>query len=67
MKNAPTERIVGERDVEAAVGRPIDSPSCLALDGPNPDIKGEEEKFVPHGYMTLELNGADADRTRAAR
>jgi hypothetical protein len=34
-----------------------ESPSCLALDGPNPDIKGEEEKFVPHGYMTLELNG----------
>ena len=34
-----------------------DSPRCLALDGPNPDIKGETEKFVPHGYMTLELNG----------
>jgi hypothetical protein len=34
-----------------------DSPSCLALDGPNPDIAGESEKFVPHGYMTLELNG----------
>jgi len=34
-----------------------DSPSCLALDGPNPDVKGEEQRFVPHGYMTLELNG----------
>ena len=34
-----------------------ESPSCLALDGPNPDILGEEQKFVPHGYMTLAFNG----------
>jgi hypothetical protein len=34
-----------------------DSPSCLALDGPNPDVVGEEDKFVPHGFMTIELNG----------
>jgi hypothetical protein len=34
-----------------------ESPSCLVLDGPNPDIAGEAHKFVPHGYMTLELNG----------
>jgi hypothetical protein len=34
-----------------------ESPSCLALDGPNADIPGEEEKFVPHGYMTLTFNG----------
>jgi hypothetical protein len=34
-----------------------DSPSCLVLDGPNPDVKGEEDKFVPHGYMTLEFKG----------
>src|SRR5262249_32492349 len=26
------------------------SPSCLVLDGPNPLVKGEEQKFGPHGY-----------------
>jgi predicted phosphodiesterase len=34
-----------------------DAPSSLALDGPNPLIKGEEDKFGPHGYLTLEFNG----------
>jgi hypothetical protein len=34
-----------------------DSPSCLALDGPNPLIRNEEKKFGPHGYVTLELDG----------
>lgn len=34
-----------------------DSPSCLVLDGPNPLIPGEEEKFGPHGYVTLEVDG----------
>lgn len=33
------------------------SPSCLVLDGPNPLVKGEEEKFGPHGYLTLEFDG----------
>lgn len=32
-------------------------PSSWGLDGPNPDIPGEEERFVPHSYMTLELKG----------
>jgi hypothetical protein len=33
------------------------SPSCLVLDGPNPLITGEEQKFGPHGYLTLEFDG----------
>lgn len=33
------------------------SPSCLVLDGPNPLVKGEEQKFGPHGYVTLEFAG----------
>ena len=33
------------------------SPSCLVLDGPNPLISGEEQKFGPHGYLTLEFDG----------
>jgi hypothetical protein len=34
-----------------------EAPSCLVLDGPNPLVKGEEEKFGPHGYLTLEFDG----------
>jgi hypothetical protein len=33
------------------------APSCLVLDGPNPLVKGEEDKFGPHGYLTLDFNG----------
>jgi Calcineurin-like phosphoesterase len=57
VKHAPTERAV-EGVMWKRMSATNDSPSCLALDGPNPDITGEEQKFVPHGYMTLELNGA---------
>lgn len=34
-----------------------DSPSCRVLDGPNPDVPGSEDKYVPHGFATLELDG----------
>ncbi|GAU82935.1 metallophosphoesterase [Bosea sp. BIWAKO-01] len=33
------------------------APACLVLDGPNPLVKGEEHKFVPHGYLTLDFDG----------
>lgn len=56
VKEAPTERTV-EGVMWKRLAATADSPSCLALDGPNPDVKGEEQRFVPHGYMTLELNG----------
>jgi hypothetical protein len=39
------------------LGATADSPGCLALDGPNPLIPGEEEKFGPHGYLTLDFHG----------
>lgn len=32
-------------------------PSCIVLDGPNNDIKGEEDKFSPHGYAVLKFEG----------
>jgi hypothetical protein len=32
-------------------------PDCVILEGPNPYIKGEEEKFTPHGYAVLQLEG----------
>lgn len=36
------------------------SPGCIALDGPNTDMKkaSDQQKFVPHGFMTLEFKGA---------
>ena len=34
------------------------APGGLLLDGPNPYLSGEENKYGPHGYMTLEFNGA---------
>ncbi len=33
------------------------APACLVLDGPNPLVPGEEEKFGPHGYLTLDFDG----------
>jgi hypothetical protein len=56
VKQAPTENTVGQTMWKrlSATG---DSPSCLVLDGPNRFITGEEEKFVPHGFMTLDFNG----------
>ena len=29
------------------------NPSCLLLDGPNRDIIGHEDEYLPHGYLTL--------------
>jgi hypothetical protein len=36
-----------------------DSPGCLVLDGPNMDLANasDQQKFGPHGFMTLELDG----------
>jgi predicted phosphodiesterase len=36
-----------------------DAPGCLVLDGKNLDMKKpqDQEKFVPHGFMTLEFQG----------
>src|SRR5262249_47070296 len=56
VMQAPPEKQVGKFMLKR-MSKTNDSPSSLVLDGPNPDIKGEEEKFVPHGYMTLEFDG----------
>jgi calcineurin-like phosphoesterase family protein len=36
-----------------------DSPSCLVLDGPNMDMDhaGDQQKFAPHGFMTVAFKG----------
>jgi len=33
------------------------TPGGEILDGPNPYIKGHEQDYGPHGYVTLEFNG----------
>ena len=57
VRSAPSERTVGAVAWKRFSGT-ADCPSLLILDGRNPYIKGEEDRFGPHGYMTLELNGA---------
>jgi hypothetical protein len=56
VKNAVTETAVGELMWKRLAATDA-SPSCLVLDGPNRFVEGEEDKFGPHGFMTLEFNG----------
>ena len=50
-----------ERLVDGAawkrLGATQESPSSLVLDGENPLVEGEEQKFGPHGYATLAFDG----------
>jgi hypothetical protein len=57
VKNAPVERSVAHVTWKRLSAND-ESPACLALDGPNLDIPEKHDKFVPHGFMTLELDGA---------
>jgi Calcineurin-like phosphoesterase len=56
IRHAPVEQTVGD-----ALWRRLEPrnlvPGCLILDGPNRDIPGKEEKYAPHGYAVLELQG----------
>jgi hypothetical protein len=56
VKQLPAEQSIGAIEWKRMAAT-ADSPSCLVLDGPNPDIKDDGKKFVPHGFMTLEFNG----------
>jgi hypothetical protein len=60
VKGAPAERSVSYVSWRRLAADPANrpwSPPCLVLDGPNPYIKGREDDFVPHGYMTLDFDG----------
>ena len=48
---------VSWRTLETIAEKPW-APKSRALDGPNPDIKGRENDFVPHAYMTLRFEGS---------
>jgi predicted phosphodiesterase len=64
---SPRKDAVRDADLDRQVGSVAwmrlsetgDSPACLVLDGENPLVPGEEKKFGPHGYLTLEFNGPD--------
>jgi hypothetical protein len=56
--SAPTERSLAGITWKR-LSATNNAPACLALDGPNPLIKGEEQKFGPHGYLTLEFDGPE--------
>jgi hypothetical protein len=56
VREAPMEQSTGHvtwKRLEAN----DNSPRCLVLDGPNLDIPDKPERFVPHGFMTLEFDG----------
>ena len=55
--NAPTDRSL--KDITwKRLGQNFNAPGCFVLDGHNPLVKNEEDKFGPHGFLTLEFNGS---------
>jgi predicted phosphodiesterase len=56
VRNADTERSLSGITWKR-LSKTAEAPSCLVLDGANPLIPGEEQKFVPHGYLTLDFDG----------
>jgi hypothetical protein len=56
IRNAPAARTAHGVEWKRFAGA-SDVPACLVLDGPNPYVPGREEKYGPHGYMTLEFSG----------
>ena len=38
-------------------------PGAVVLDGPNPYIKGQAKKYSPHGFVTVHLQGGEAQET----
>jgi hypothetical protein len=57
-KVAPVEDRKGDAVWRRLPERKPGIPSALVLDGPNAFIKGKENTYGPHGYITLEFDGA---------
>ncbi len=58
-KNAPVELQKGDAIWRRLPEKKPGIPSALVLDGRNAFIKGKEDTYSPHGYITLEFNGAN--------
>ena len=56
IRNAPTANTLGGITWKRLSANEH-APASIALDGRNPLVPGEEEKFGPHGYLTLDFNG----------
>ena len=54
--NAPTDRSLNGISWKRLVAN-ANAPASLVLDGANPLVTGEEQKFGPHGYLTLDFDG----------
>lgn len=54
--NAPTERNISGVSWKRLAENQY-APASIVLDGPNVLVPGEEQKFGPHGYLTLDFNG----------
>jgi hypothetical protein len=57
-KNAPVEQQKGDAVWRRLPEKKPGIPSAVVLDGRNAFIKGKEDTYGPHGYITLEFNGA---------
>jgi hypothetical protein len=57
-----TEGVIDQHGPQDTTWRKVDkknnAPGGLILEGPNLYIKGHENEYGPHGYMTLEFDGA---------
>ncbi len=61
LKDFPVERQMGGFSWRR--GPNLLTPPSLYVDGPNPYIPEHSEKYGPHGYMTLEFDGASLTET----
>ena len=57
--SADTKRASLEGTTWRRLEKNDNAPGCIVLDGPNAAMKkdSDKKKFVPHGFMTLELDG----------
>jgi hypothetical protein len=61
VMKAPVEKTVAPitwRRLDPDPDKPW-APRALVLDGRNPYVKGREDDFGPHGYMTLHFDGSN--------
>jgi hypothetical protein len=56
-KKAPVDAQKGDAVWRKLAAKPGVAPSGVILDGRNAYIKGEEDTFSPHGYVTLQFSG----------
>ncbi|MGD1092238.1 MAG: metallophosphoesterase [Bryobacteraceae bacterium] len=56
-KNAPVDSQMGDAIWRTLPAKKGIAPSAVILDGRNTCIKGEEDTYSPHGYVTLQFSG----------